>query len=69
MAYIYLFVKIYKDYREAITKNIFLSVFFFTMPLSAFINGMYYYFPVLVLYLFFVMLKIETEGSLIPDKT
>jgi hypothetical protein len=38
-----------------------LFVFFVTIPAAAFINGMYYYFPVFVLYLFFVMLSQEKK--------
>jgi len=62
-AYIVFFLKIYKDHENSIRKNFFLFVFNFSMPLAAFINGMYYYFPVLILYLFFVMMGISTNGK------
>lgn len=62
-AYIFFFMKIYKDHKDSIRQNFFLFVFYFAMPLSAFINGMYYYFPVLILFLFFGMIKMEQQSG------
>ncbi len=53
MLYAGFFVKIYCDNRSFIMNNIFIFIFYFSMILSAFLNGFYYYFPVFLLYLFF----------------
>jgi len=59
--YVGFFVKIYHDFSTLIRKRFFLFVFYFTMVITAFVNGFYYYFPVFILYLFFLMIQNE-EG-------
>ncbi len=55
--YILFFVKMYKAFSKQIKGNFFIFVFFASMPFAAFINGMYYYFPVFVLFLYFIMIN------------
>ena len=57
--YIWFFVKIYRDNKYWINKNIFIFIFYGSMVITAILNGFYYYFPVFLLYLFFVMIKQE----------
>lgn len=59
MLYTWFFIKIYRDNKSYIINNIFIYIFYFSMVLSAFINGFYYYFPVFLLYIFFLMIKNE----------
>jgi len=61
LLYIWFFVKIYRDNKIEIRNNIFIFTFYFSMIISAFINGFYYYFPVFLLYLFFLMIKTEKQ--------
>lgn len=65
MLYAGFFVKIYCDNRSFIMNNIFIFIFYFSMILSAFLNGFYYYFPVFLLYLFFLMIKNEKSSEVI----
>ena len=59
--YIWFFIKIYRDNKSCIKKNIFIFIFYISMVITALINGFYYYFPVFLLYLFFIMIKQEHE--------
>ena len=59
LLYIWFFIKIYVDNMYYIRKNIFISMFYWTMVIAAIINGFYYYFPVFILYLFLIMIKQE----------
>jgi hypothetical protein len=61
LLYVWFFVKIFIDHMYYIRKNIFISMFYWTMVITAIVNGFYYYFPVFLLYLFFVMIKNEKE--------
>lgn len=55
--YAVFFIKIYRRYAADLRSAVFPFLFFFTMPFAAFINGMYYYFPVLLLFVYFVIIK------------
>jgi len=59
--YIWFFIKIYRDNRIIIKHNVLIFIFYFSMIFAAFINGFYYYFPVFLLYLFFLMIKTEKQ--------
>ncbi|MCD4695501.1 MAG: hypothetical protein K8S16_04595 [Bacteroidales bacterium] len=59
--YIWLFIKIYRDYKLYIRQNVFIFVFYFSIIITAFVNGFYYYFPVFLMYLFFLMIKNEKQ--------
>lgn len=59
--YVGFFVKIYRDFKSLIRQNIFLFIFYSTMVVTAIINGFYYYFPVFILYLFFLIIKNEKQ--------
>ena len=59
--YIAFFIKIYHDNKSLIKQNIFIFVFYFSMIFTAILNGYYYYFPVFLLYIFFLMIKNEKQ--------
>jgi len=59
--YTWFFIKIYRDNKAYIKNNIFVFMFYFSMLISAFVNGFYFYFPVFLLYLFFLMIKHEKQ--------
>ena len=61
LLYIWLFVKIFRDYKTYIKQNIFIFIFYTSMIITAFVNGFYYYFPVFLLYLFLLMIKNEKQ--------
>jgi len=61
MLYIWFFIKIYRDNKILIKRNIFIFVFYTSMVIAAFVNGFYYYFPVFLLYLFLLMIKNEKQ--------
>ncbi len=61
MLYIWFFIKIYRDNKIYIKQNLFIFVFYSSMVITAFINGFYYYFPIFLLYIFFMMIKIEKK--------
>ena len=61
MLYIWFFVKIYRDNKSYIKQNIFIFIFYSSMVITAIMNGFYYYFPVFLLYLFFLMIKGEKQ--------
>jgi glycosyltransferase involved in cell wall biosynthesis len=54
--YIYFFIKIFRDFKVIIKRNFFIFTFYFSIVFSAFINGMYFYFPVFLLVPFVYML-------------
>lgn len=55
--YCYLFVRIYKDHAEQINDSFIIGLFYWCMPFLAFLNGLYYYFPILFLFVFFAMIR------------
>ncbi|MCF8365951.1 MAG: hypothetical protein K9H16_09220 [Bacteroidales bacterium] len=57
--YCYLFVRIYMDHSKQINGNFIIGLFFWCMPFLALINGLYYYFPLLFLFVFLAMIKDE----------
>lgn len=63
--YILFFIELFRNLATVIRKNALAFIFFATMILTALINGFYYYFPVFLLYLFWLMAvktrKQETE--------
>lgn len=59
--YIWFFIKIYRDNKVVIRQNIFIFVFYCSMILAAIFNGFYYYFPIFLLYIFFLMIKNEKQ--------
>lgn len=59
--YVGLFVKIFIDNKAVIRDNVFLFTFYLTMLFAAFFNGMYYYFPILLMFLFVKLLHQERE--------
>jgi len=65
--YIVLFVNIYKRHRDVIRSNIFIYLTFSSFWLSALFNGFYYYYPILLLYLFYVMIYEKIEDNYIRN--
>jgi hypothetical protein len=59
--YVGLFVKIFIDNKDLIRNNVFLFTFYFTMLFAAFFNGMYFYYPILLMFLFIKLLQQERE--------
>ncbi|OMP32201.1 O-antigen ligase [Mangrovimonas sp. DI 80] len=59
--YVVLFVNIFKKHKEVIRNNIFIFLAFSSLWLSAFFNGFYYYFTILLLYLFYAMIYEKNE--------
>lgn len=59
--YIGFFIKLYRDNKKFIRKNIFIFIFFSSMVITALLNGFYYYFPVFLLYPFFMMIHNEKQ--------
>jgi len=57
--YVGFFIKIYHDVKSLIKQNFFIYFFYSTMVITAFMNGFYYYFPVFILYLFFLIIQNE----------
>ena len=57
LVYVVFFVKMFRRYNVEVRSAVFPFLFFFTMSFAAFINGMYYYFPVMMLYLFFIIIN------------
>lgn len=64
LAYAMIFSEFYRNHRREIQHNAYVSVFFYTMIFAAIFNGYYYYFPVLLLPLIFIMLRPEDASSL-----
>jgi len=61
--YVWFFIKIYLDNKNYINHNIFIFIFYISMVITAIINGFYYYFPVFLLYLFFIMINEERKAK------
>jgi len=61
--YIGLFVKIYSDNKTYIKTNFFIFIYYFSMLITAIINGFYYYFPIFLLYLFWLMINEEKQTT------
>ncbi|QFZ54430.1 hypothetical protein FEZ18_06290 [Oceanihabitans sp. IOP_32] len=61
--YLSLFVKIYRKHKDIIKNSVFISLTFSSFWLSAFFNGFYYYFTILLLYLFYSMIYEKNEAS------
>lgn len=53
--YVSLFVKIYLDNRHIFRQNAMAFIFFFTMILTSIFNGFYYYFPIFLIYIFWLI--------------
>ncbi len=60
--YIYFLRTIYKKFAVQIKGNFFIQVFFTSSVLIAFVNGFYYYFPVFLMYIFLLMIKLYEAG-------
>ena len=63
LLYIMLFVQIFRTNKQVIKSNIFIYLTFSSFWLSAFFNGFYYYFTILILYLFYTMIYEKNEAS------
>ncbi len=63
LLYMAFWVKIFIDFKKQIIGNMFIFIFYFTMFFAAIFNGFYYYFPVFLLYLFFLMIKSEKQAE------
>lgn len=64
MLYVIFLIKIFRDNSTAIKSSMLLFIFFFTMLFTAIINGLYYYFPIFLLFIFLRMSrKTETEET------
>lgn len=61
--YVMFYIKIYRDNRTFIKSNYFVFVIYFSMPLMAFLNGFYYYFPMFIFFIFFLIVKIEQTNT------
>ena len=59
VVYVAFMIKIYNDNKMEIRNNAILFIFYFAMIITAILNGFYYYFPVFILYIFFLMLRQE----------
>lgn len=55
MLYILLFIRIYKDNVELFKQNAIAFIFFFTIIFTSIFNGFYYYFPIFLLYIFWLI--------------
>ena len=63
--YIYLFIRIYQTNKEKIKSNLFIFAAFLSTFLSGFFNGFYYYFPILLMYVFYSIIankKLENNA-------
>ncbi|MFV0565532.1 MAG: O-antigen ligase family protein [Flavobacteriaceae bacterium] len=65
--YVSLFINMYKKHKKAIKHNLFIFLSFSSFWLSAFFNGFYYYFTVILLYLFYSMIYEKNEVSNFRD--
>jgi hypothetical protein len=66
--YVAFYVKIYRDNSYFIKNNYFIFVIYFSMPLMAFLNGFYYYFPMFILYIFFLVIKNEQSKTIFYER-
>ncbi|MEH6679594.1 MAG: O-antigen polymerase [Sediminicola sp.] len=57
LLYVYLFIVIYQKHKNIIKGNIFVFLTFSSFYLSAFFNGFYYYYTILILFLFYSMIR------------
>ncbi|MCF8369943.1 MAG: hypothetical protein K9G76_12955 [Bacteroidales bacterium] len=64
LLYVAFYIKIYRDNSSLIRNNYFIFAIYFSMPLMAFLNGFYYYFPMFILYIFFLIIKTEQSKSI-----
>jgi hypothetical protein len=53
--YIVFFIKMYRFMLQSPVKSPLIYLFYITLVMAAFINGLYYYFPVILLYIFILM--------------
>jgi hypothetical protein len=53
--YIVLFIKMYRFMLQSPGNSSLIILFYLTLVMAAFINGLYYYFPVILLYIFILM--------------
>ena len=53
--FIFLFIKIYRDNRHIFNQNAFAFIFFLTIILTSMFNGFYYYFPIFLMYIFWLI--------------
>lgn len=63
VAYVYFFVSIYRDAKLQIQNDLIFSVLYWSLPVLAILNGLYYYFPILFMFLFWVMMKEQNTSS------
>ena len=57
VGYVLLYIKILRDNRSLITRSFFVFSLYASMPVMAFLNGYYYYFPMFTLYIFFLTIN------------
>lgn len=57
--YVAFYMKIYRDNRVFIQNNFIVFAIFASMPVMAFLNGFYYYFPMFSLYIYFLIIQKE----------
>ena len=55
--YVIHYFKMFRDNRSLITGDFFVFVLYVSMPVMAFLNGFYYYFPMFTFYIFFLTVK------------
>jgi len=61
--YVLLFVCIFKSYHQQTRQNIFVFIYYISMIASAFITGFYYQFTIFLIYIFMLMVKMETDNK------
>lgn len=54
-------INIFRDHRKQILSNCYIFLFYSTFILSAFINGLYKYFPVFILFMFLYLVSSERK--------
>lgn len=54
--YVFLFIRIFCEHAGLIRNHALLFVFYFSMILTAMFNGFYYYFPLFLLYIYWLMI-------------
>ena len=64
LLYILLFVEIIKTIKKLIISNFFIFTFFTTMIFAAIISGLYYYFPLFLLFCLMFMVKMKKGKTL-----
>ncbi len=63
------FARMYMDFKQQIRSSFFVFVFFNAVILLAVLNGFYYFFPVFLFYLYFLMLKTDRVPGQGPGQT